>query len=154
MPGRWSIPDIYHSTRPGAQEVYGPGMSVNDRLQFGFPYPPLSLLLATIGYAIAHDHRYAQAAAVTFAGLFIGYGRPGRIAMLSAALLLFTPRVLFHHRAGMDRAIRSDAAGGDDLLRRAEPADFAARRTGPLSGVKTVFGDGGAVHISFVARAF
>ncbi len=88
-------PDIYHSTRPGAQEVYGPGMSANDRLQFGFPYPPLSLLLATIGYAIAHDHRYAQAAAVTLAGLFIGYARPGRVAMLCAGLLLFTPRVLF-----------------------------------------------------------
>ena len=90
-----NFPDIYHSARPGAQEVYGPGLSKDDRLQFGFPYPPLSLLLATIGYGIAHDHRYAQAIAITMAGLFIGYARPGRFAKLAAALFLMTPRIWF-----------------------------------------------------------
>lgn len=90
-----NFPDIYHSTRPGAQEVYGPGLSKDDRLQFGFPYPPLSLLLATIGYGIAHDHRYAQAIAISLVGLFIGYARPGRFAKLAAALFLMTPRIWF-----------------------------------------------------------
>ena len=89
------FPDIYHSTRPSAQEVYGPGLSKDDRLQFGFPYPPLSLLLATLGFGIAHDHRYAQAIAITIAGLFIGYARPGRFAKLAAALFLMTPRIWF-----------------------------------------------------------
>lgn len=90
-----NFPDIYHSTRPGAQEVYGPGLSKNDRLQFGFPYPPLSLLLATLGYAIGGDHRYAQAIAIALAGLFIGYARPGSFAKLAAALFLMTPRIWF-----------------------------------------------------------
>ena len=94
-PYAMTFPDIYHSTLPGKQQVYGNGLVVNDRLQFGFPYPPVSLLLAAIGYAVAGDHRYAQAVAIVLAGLFIGYCRRGRIALLAAALLLFTPRVFF-----------------------------------------------------------
>ena len=95
-PYAMTFPDIYHSTLPGyPQEVYGKGLVANDRVQFGFPYPPVSLLLATIGYAIAHDHRYAQAVAVALSGLLIGYSRPGLIAKLAAALLLFSPRVFF-----------------------------------------------------------
>ena len=93
-PYAMTFPDIYHSTAPGAQPVYGPGLVVNDRLQFGFPYPPVSLILATIGYAIAGDHRYAQVVALALAGLFIAANR-GRVSLLAAALLLFTPRVFF-----------------------------------------------------------
>jgi hypothetical protein len=89
------FPDIYHSTRPGAQEVYGPGMSKDDLLHFGFPYPPTSLLLSTMGYKFFGDNRYTQVIALALAGLFIGYSRPGLIAKLAAALLLFTPRVFF-----------------------------------------------------------
>jgi hypothetical protein len=94
-PYAMTFPDIYHSTHPGHQQVYGPGLVVNDQLQFGFPYPPVSLLLATIGYAVAGDHRYAQVLAITLAATFIGYCRRGRVAMLAAALLLFTPRIFF-----------------------------------------------------------
>ena len=94
-PYAMTFPDIYHSTLPGHQRVYGEGLVVNDRLQFGFPYPPVSLLLATIGYAIAGDFRYAQAAALVLAGLFIGYCRPGLTPKLAAALFLFTPRVFY-----------------------------------------------------------
>ena len=95
-PYAMTFPDIYHSTLPGyPQQVYGPGLVVNDRLQFGFPYPPVSLFLATIGYAIAHDHRYAQVLAIALSGALIGYSRPGLIAKLAAALLLFSPRVFF-----------------------------------------------------------
>ncbi|HSZ59139.1 MAG TPA: hypothetical protein VK797_26095 [Tepidisphaeraceae bacterium] len=90
-----TFPDIYHSTFPGHQQVYGNGLVVNDRLQFGFPYPPVSLLLASLGYAIAHDHRYAQACAMAVSGLLIGYSRPGVVSKLAAALLLFTPRIFF-----------------------------------------------------------
>ncbi|HEX4794367.1 MAG TPA: hypothetical protein VH370_11275 [Humisphaera sp.] len=88
-------PDIYHSTQPGRQEVYGPGMSKDDQLQFGFPYPPLSLLLATLGYKLAGDIRYAQAAAHALGGFFIGYARRGIVPKHAAAMLLFTPRILF-----------------------------------------------------------
>jgi len=89
------FPDVYHSTDPGKQQVYGPGLVENGRTTFGFPYPPVSLLLATAGYAVAGDHRYAQAFALMLAGLFIGYCRRSRAAMLAAVVLLFTPRVFF-----------------------------------------------------------
>lgn len=94
-PYAMTFPDIYHSTLPGHQQVYGEGLVVNDRLQFGFPYPPVSLLLATIGYAVAGDHRYAQVLAMTLAAVFIGCSRRGRTGMLAAAVPLFTPRIFF-----------------------------------------------------------
>jgi hypothetical protein len=94
-PYEMTFPDIYHSTLPGHQLVYGPNLVVNDRVQFGFPYPPVSLLLVTAGYAVAHDHRYAQAFALMLAGALAGYCHPGRFAKLAAALLLFTPREFF-----------------------------------------------------------
>ena len=94
-PYAMTFPDIYHSTLPGHQRVYGEGLVVNDRLQFGFPYPPVSLLFAAVGYAIAGDFRYAQAAALVLAGLFIGYCRTGYMPKLAAALFLFTPRVFY-----------------------------------------------------------
>jgi len=84
--------DIYHSTRPGRQQVYGPGLVENDRTTFGFPYPPVSLLLATAGYAVAGDHRFAQALALMLAGLFVGYGQRARHAMMAAALMMLSPR--------------------------------------------------------------
>jgi hypothetical protein len=94
-PYAMTFPDIYHSTLLGHQQVYGTGLVVEDRLQFGFPYPPVSLLLATVGYLAVGDHRYAQVAALVLAGLFMGYSGRGRIAMPGAALFLFMPRVFF-----------------------------------------------------------
>lgn len=95
-PYAMTFPDIYHSTLPGyPQQVYGPGLVVNDRCQFGFPYPPVTLLLTTLGYAIAGDPRYAQVLAMAVAGLFIGFTGRGRFPVLAAALLLFTPRIFF-----------------------------------------------------------
>ncbi|HZL37339.1 MAG TPA: hypothetical protein VFC78_18620 [Tepidisphaeraceae bacterium] len=88
------FPDIYDSTLPRHQEVYGPGLSVDGRLRFGFPYPPLSLYCSTLGVKFTGDSRYAQALALTLAGLLIGYSAMGRLPKLAAALLLFTPEVL------------------------------------------------------------
>lgn len=95
------FPDIYHSMLPGHQAVYGAGLVQNDRLTFGFPYPPLSLYCATAGLWLSEritgvgETRYAQAAALTLAGLLIGYCRAGVVPKLSAALLLFTPTICF-----------------------------------------------------------
>jgi hypothetical protein len=90
------MPDVYHGTRQERDRaVYGQGLSRDGKLKFGFPYPPLSLYFAAAGYRLAGDHRYAQLAALTLAGLFIAYCRPGRVAALAAVLLLFTPRAFF-----------------------------------------------------------
>lgn len=90
------FPDIYHGTdQEKDRAVYGRGLSEDGKLKFGFPYPPLSLYLATPGYAIAGDHRYAQLVAMTLAGLLVAFCRPGRVAALAAGLLLFTPRGFF-----------------------------------------------------------
>ena len=90
------MPDVYHGTQQERDRaVYGTGLSQDGILNFGFPYPPLSLYLATAGYKLGGDHRYAQLVALTLAGLFIAYCRPGRVAALAAALLLFTPRGFF-----------------------------------------------------------
>ncbi len=81
--------DIY-----GKSTVYGEGLSVNGRLTFGFPYPPLSLFLAIPGHLFG-DHRYSQLAAMTASGALMAYARPGRLGALAGALFLFTPRGLF-----------------------------------------------------------
>ena len=81
--------DIY-----GESTVYGEGLSVNGRLTFGFPYPPLSLFLAIPGHLFG-DHRYSQLAAMTASGALMAYARPGRLGALAGALFLFTPRAFF-----------------------------------------------------------
>jgi hypothetical protein len=83
-------PDIY-----GSSPYYGPGLSVDGVLQFGYPYLPLSLLLTAPAQLLLGDYRYAQLAAMVLAAGFIASASPGRIGMLAAALLLFTPRTLF-----------------------------------------------------------
>jgi hypothetical protein len=84
-----TYPDIY-----GNSPVYGEGLSVNGRLTFGFPYPPLSLFLAIPGHLFG-DHRYSQLAAITASGALMAYARPGPLGPVAAALFLFTPRGLF-----------------------------------------------------------
>jgi hypothetical protein len=75
--------------------VYGPGISVNGRLTVGFPYPPVSLLISSLGYLLAGDCRYAHLAAICAAALLLAYARPGRLSFVAALLFLFTPRVFF-----------------------------------------------------------
>jgi hypothetical protein len=90
------MPDVYHGTQQERDRaVYGQGLAHDGMLRFGFPYPPLSLYFATAGYKLAGENRYAQVVALTLAGIFIAYCRPGRTAALAAVLLLFTPRAFF-----------------------------------------------------------
>ena len=87
------FPDIYDAAF--AKQVYGPGVSVNGRLTFGFPYPPLSLLLSSLGYLIGGDCRYANLAAICVATVLVAYARPSRLSFIAALLLLFVPRVFY-----------------------------------------------------------
>jgi len=85
-----TFPNIY-----GYTTFYGPAVADNRTLHFGFPYPPLSLLLALPGWLLAGDHRVAQAVACgVVAASFAALG-PGRLPVLAAATLLFTPRIFF-----------------------------------------------------------
>jgi hypothetical protein len=81
------------------ERFYAPGAINEGRLNFGYPYPPLSLLMALPGYVLG-DFRYAQLAAMTAAGALVALARPGRIATAAAAVLVFTPRGFFVLEAG------------------------------------------------------
>jgi hypothetical protein len=85
-----TFPNIY-----GDQVRYGTGLAVDGRVQFGFPYPPLTLLMAMPAEALGVDLRYAELAALLAGTAAIGYSARGRIAPLAAAALLFTPRTFF-----------------------------------------------------------
>jgi hypothetical protein len=86
-------PDMYGEEE--SRRLYGPGISVNGRLTLAYPYPPMSLLLTSLGYLVAGDCRYAHLAAICLAALLLAYARPGRLGFLGALLFLFTPRVFF-----------------------------------------------------------
>lgn len=83
-------PDIY-----GNSPFYGEGLSVGGVLQFGYPYPPLSLLMVVPAHALAGDYRWAQLLAMAVSAVFIAWTKPGRWGNAAAALFLFTPRSLF-----------------------------------------------------------
>ena len=78
-------------------EWYGPGLSINGRLLFGYPYMPLTLLLAWPGHALAGDYRYAALAAMALSAALIAYAprRPGVVSFGAAALLLLMPRGMY-----------------------------------------------------------
>lgn len=78
-----------------SRELYGPGISVNGRLTVGFPYPPVSLLISSLGYLLAGDCRYAHLAAICAAALLLAYARPSKLSFVAPLLFLFTPRVFF-----------------------------------------------------------
>ena len=86
-----SFPDIY----AGKQAFYPPGMAEGGTVNYGFPYPPLSLLMAWPGEWLG-DFRYAELAALAATGLAIAAaGGWSSVSVLAAALLLFTPRAFF-----------------------------------------------------------
>jgi hypothetical protein len=84
----------------GTSRYFPPGASIDGRLQFGFVYPPLALLLCVPGYLLGGDTRWSVLAAMTGAALLIGYARAGKRTKIAALALLFTPRTFFV----MDRA--------------------------------------------------
>src|SRR5262249_27155368 len=65
------------------------------RLQFGFPYPPLSLLVAMPGQLLAGDHRFAQLAAIELSAVLMAFMRLRGFGILAALLYLTTPRIFF-----------------------------------------------------------
>jgi hypothetical protein len=96
-----TFPDPYH----GTSNFFPAGVSVDGRLQFGFVYPPLTLLLCLPGYLFG-DTRFSTLAAMTLSAILIARARPGTLASLSALVLLFMPRTFYVlHRAWTDPTI-------------------------------------------------
>ncbi|MFN7978537.1 MAG: hypothetical protein U0P30_10395 [Vicinamibacterales bacterium] len=89
-PYAMTFPDIYNHSL-----YYGEGLSVDGRLQFGFPYFPLSLLAAVPGEVLGHDPRYSQLAAMEITALLMVLARPGGLGAIAAALHLTTPRIFY-----------------------------------------------------------
>ena len=91
-PYAMTFPQIYG---PTVDYLYGPGAVVDGRIIYGYTYPPLALLLSTVGYAVGGDYRYSLLAAMVGAALLMFYARPSRTAFLAATVYLFTPRSFF-----------------------------------------------------------
>lgn len=91
-PYRISFPNIYGDAW---KHFYNPSVVFGDRIAFGYPYPPVSLLFAIPGYVAFGDYRYSLLMLLTGAALLIGYGRSHLPAKLAAVALLTTPRGFF-----------------------------------------------------------
>jgi hypothetical protein len=85
------MPNIYEA----GIFVYAPDLMKGGRLEFGYPYPPLSLFLALPGYLIGGDHRYSQLAAIVAAAALTYFARPGRLGLIGALMILFTSRFFY-----------------------------------------------------------
>jgi hypothetical protein len=86
------FPNIYAHDTP----YYGPGVvDEDDRLTFGFPYFPLSLMMVAPGYLLGGDVRYAHVAALMLSAGMMCLARPGRWPALAATIFLLTPKALY-----------------------------------------------------------
>lgn len=85
-----TFPNIYGDDT----KFYGPNLSVEGRLQFGFPYPPLNLFLALPGHLLG-DFRYSQLFSLEAAALLLAYSGSAEAGPLGATILLYTPRSFF-----------------------------------------------------------
>ena len=68
---------------------------MDGRLQFGFPYFPLSLLRSLPGSSLFRDPRYAQLVAIELAAILMAFARSEGFGLIAAALYLTTPRIFF-----------------------------------------------------------
>jgi hypothetical protein len=100
-PYRITFENIYGSN----SGFYNPRVLVGGRVAFGYPYPPVSLLLAVPGQVLAGDYRYAELAALLAGVAFIGYLGPALSTRLAACVLLTTPRVFFVLEQGWSEPI-------------------------------------------------
>jgi hypothetical protein len=84
------FPNIYEHNTP----FYGPGVvDENNMLKYGFPYPPLSLLMVLPGYLLGNV-RIMHVLCAAASGILMYFARPGRLSAMAAALFLLTPQGL------------------------------------------------------------
>ena len=80
---------------PASAAFYAPGIVVDGRTQFGYPYLPTSLLWVTPFQLFAGDFRFGHLAALTIALLCIGNFQRTRTARLAAMALAFSTPTFF-----------------------------------------------------------
>jgi len=87
-----TFPNIYG---PGAEgSVYGAGVIVDGRVNYGFPYPPFSALWAIPGYLLG-DVRISGLLAVTVLALALAGRQVSRWSRLLAVLFVLVPGEIF-----------------------------------------------------------
>ena len=91
-PYRVSFPNIYGTD---SKYFYNPDVVMGNRIAFGYPYPPPSLILSVPAYVMFGDYRYTELAFLIAAAALIGYSRHHVAAPLAAMTLLTTPRGFF-----------------------------------------------------------
>ena len=114
--------DIYGT----GSSFYAPGSIADGRVQFGYPYPPVTLLMVIPGFLFG-DYRYALLAAIVGSGCLIAYARPSRVAQFAAVLFLTTPRVFFVLEQGWSEPV--------SLLLVCLAIFLMARRPGPAAWI-------------------
>ncbi len=84
----------FRNLYPDNSPYYGAGMSQHGRLQFGYVYMPLTLILTLPGFLLG-DVRFSQVVAIALSALFIAGLRPRAEKALLGALFLWSPVVFF-----------------------------------------------------------
>jgi hypothetical protein len=96
-----SYPDIYGRL---SSQMYSPEVAHGGRV-FGFPYPPLSLLAATPGFALFGDVRFAWVIAMAGGAWMIARAIGGSSGELAGLFMLFQPRTFFVLEASWTEAV-------------------------------------------------
>jgi hypothetical protein len=85
-----TFPNIY-----GGAHFYNPAAVVNGRVQYGFPYLPLPLIVELPFYLLTHDFRYCQLIAIALSAALMAYMRNDAIGKLAAAAFITSPRTFY-----------------------------------------------------------
>ena len=115
---------------------YNPKAVAGDVVLFGYPYPPLNLLLALPGHLLLRDYRYAELAALIAAAALIGW-MGSSCAQAGGRAAADDAEDLLRARTRLDRAGGPADAGARDLLHGA-PVSPRAMVRGVADGHETV----------------
>ncbi len=85
--------NIYANEGKDDAWVYSPEVQKNGRLLFGYPYPPMSLLLTAPSELLVGDSRYVLTAYYLIAAALVAMMSRGGIGLCAGATLLLAPSV-------------------------------------------------------------
>jgi hypothetical protein len=107
---------------PAENWVFAEGSVSDERIEFGFPYMPVSLLMVLPGQALG-DYRYAHLAFVLLAaaGLAVLGGRQGGVGVLAGVVLVTHPRMTWAIEWGWTEPVLMVLLVGTLLLARRRP---------------------------------